>query len=54
MENILMYPELADVCNLCMEIRADPGTSYSGAPFALDTRTFIGVVTLCMELALTL
>jgi hypothetical protein len=46
---IFLYPEFADVYRLCMEIRADPGTSSatnSRVPFALDTQTFILVVTL--------
>ncbi|KIM47851.1 hypothetical protein M413DRAFT_439532 [Hebeloma cylindrosporum] len=48
---VFRYPEFADVYNICMEIRADPGTSCaknSGVPFALDTQTFIIVVTLCV------
>jgi len=49
--HIFLYPEFADVYDLHMEVRADPGTSSatdSRVPFASDTQTFILVVTLCV------
>lgn len=48
---IFLYPEFADVYNLHMEVRADPGTSFaanSRVPFTSDTQTFTLVVTLCV------